>query len=81
MFFDSLLGFTAYQLSGSRTQRTAFLHVDYRNIARIERDLRVDARLDGVEGRKIYVSGRLLDGDTVLAEARALFVKLKPGQP
>jgi acyl-coenzyme A thioesterase PaaI-like protein len=81
MLFDSLLGFTAFKLSGSKAQRTAFLHVDYRKIALVEKELQVDARLDGVEDRKIFVSGRLLEGDAVLAEAHALFVKLKPGQP
>jgi acyl-coenzyme A thioesterase PaaI-like protein len=79
--FDALLGYTAFTLSGSRAQRTAFLHVDYRNIAPVEKQLQVDARLDGTEDRKIYVSGRLLDGEAVLAEAHALFVKLRPGQP
>ena len=29
----------------------------------------------------MFVSGRLLDGEAVLAEANALFVKLNPGQP
>jgi acyl-coenzyme A thioesterase PaaI-like protein len=81
MLFDSLLGFTAFKLSGSKAQRTAFLHVDYRRIALVEKELQVDACLDGVEDRKIFVSGRLLDGGAVLAEAHALFVKLKPGQP
>ena len=47
----------------------------------IEMDLRVDARVDRSEGRKIFVAGRLLDGDTVLSDAEALFVKLNPGQP
>ena len=79
--FDGLLGYTAFTLSGSRAQRTAFLHVDYRKIALVEKELQVDARIDGVEDRKIFVSGRLLDGDAVVAEAHALFVKLKPGQP
>lgn len=79
--FDALLGYTAFTLSGSRAQRTAFLHVDYRAIAVVEKDLQVDASLDGIEGRKIFVSGRIRDGDTVLAEAHALFVKLLPGQP
>jgi acyl-coenzyme A thioesterase PaaI-like protein len=79
--FDAVLGYTAFMLSGSRAQRTAFLHVDYRQIAMIGRELRVEGRLDGVEGRKIFVSGRLLDGDDVVAEAHALFVKLRPGQP
>lgn len=81
MLFDSLLGFTAFKLSGSRAQRTAFLHVDYRNIAPVEKQLQVDASLDGIQDRKIFVSGRLLDGDAVLAEAHALFVKLRQGQP
>jgi len=79
--FDALLGYTAFTLSGSRTQRTAFLHVNYRRIAIIERELRVEAGLDRIEGRKIFVSGRLLDGDDVVADANALFVKLRPDQP
>jgi acyl-coenzyme A thioesterase PaaI-like protein len=79
--FDGLLGYTAFTLSGSRAQRTAFLHVDYRKIALVEKELHVDARIDGIEDRKIFVSGRLFDGDAVVAEAHALFVKLKPGQP
>lgn len=79
--FDGLLGYTAFTLSGSRAQRTAFLHVDYRKIARVEQELQVDARIDGIEDRKIFVSGRLLDSDDVVAESHALFVKLRPGQP
>jgi acyl-coenzyme A thioesterase PaaI-like protein len=79
--FDGLLGYAAFTLSGSRAQRTAFLHVDYRKIALVEKELQVDARIDTIEDRKIFVSGRLLDGDDVLAESHALFVKLRPGQP
>lgn len=79
--FDSLLGFTAFKLSRSKAQRTAFLHVDYRKIALVEKDLQVEAGIDDIVDRKIFVSGRLLDGDDVLAEAHSLFVKLKPGQP
>lgn len=79
--FDSVLGFTAFKLSKSKAQRTAFLHVDYRKIALVEKDLQVEAGIDDIVDRKIFVSGRLLDGEDVLAEARSLFVKLKPGQP
>ncbi len=79
--FDSVLGFTAYRLTHGRAQRTAFLHVDYRKVIPVEKQLQVDAGLDAVEGRKIFVSGRILSGGDVLAEGRALFVKLKPGQP
>lgn len=79
--FDSLLGFTAFKLSESKAQRTAFLRVDYRKIALVEKELQVEAGIDDIVDRKIFVSGRLLDGEHVLAEAHSLFVKLKPGQP
>ncbi|WP_193043151.1 PaaI family thioesterase [Mycolicibacterium baixiangningiae] len=81
LLFDSVLGYTAYKLTQSRYQRTAFLHLNYRNIAPVEKTLRVEAGINRIEGRKIFVEGRLLDGDTVLADAEALFVRLKPGQP
>jgi acyl-coenzyme A thioesterase PaaI-like protein len=81
LLFDSVLGYTAYKLTGGRQQRTAHLHVDYRKVVPVERTLRVEAGVDRVDGRKIFIEGRLLDGDTVLAETTALFVKLKPGQP
>ena len=55
--------------------------MDYRNIALIGAELQAEARIDDIVGRKIFVSGRLLDGDDVLADAHSLFVKLKPGQP
>ena len=76
-----MLGYTAFRLSKSPYQRTAFLHVNYRQIVPVEKDLQVDAGIDRVEGRKIFVAGRLLDGEDVLAEAEALFVRLLPGQP
>jgi acyl-coenzyme A thioesterase PaaI-like protein len=81
LMFDSVLGFAAFRLTRSRKQRTAYLHVNYRKIAPIEKELQVDARIDRTEARMVFVAGRLLDGDAVLAEAEALFVKLNPGQP
>jgi acyl-coenzyme A thioesterase PaaI-like protein len=79
--FDSLLGFAAFKLSETKRQRTAYLHVNYRKIVPIDKVLQVDAGIDHIEGRKIFVAGRLCDGDDVLCEAEALFVKLNPGQP
>ncbi len=79
--WDSVLGFAAFRLTRSHTQRTAYLHVNYRKIAPIDKELQVDARVDRTDGRKIFVAGRLLDGDAVLCDAEALFVKLNPGQP
>ena len=76
-----LLGYAAFTLSGSRAQRTAFLHVDYRKIAPVEKELQVDARVDRIRGRKIFVTGPAPRRGHVLCDAEALFVKLNPGQP
>lgn len=81
MLFDTVLGLTSSVLTGNPFQRTAYLKINYRHIVPIERELQFDAGVDRVEGRKIFVSGRLTDGDTLLTEADALFVRLKPGQP
>ena len=81
MLFDTVLGLTAAVLTGGPRQRTAYLKIDYRHIVPIEKELQIDAGIDRVEGRKIFVRGRLSDGDTLLTEAEALFVRLKPGQP
>lgn len=81
MLFDTVLGLTASVLTGSRRQRTAYLKIDYRNIVPIEKDLQFNSGIERDEGRKIFVWGRLTDGDTLLTEAEALFVRLKPGQP
>ncbi|MEB3983136.1 PaaI family thioesterase [Mycobacterium sp. 663a-19] len=81
LLFDTVLGLTSVVATGGRRQRTAYLKIDYRHIVPIEKELQIDAGVDRVQGRKIFVSGRLSDGDTLLTEADALFVRLKPGQP
>jgi len=81
MLFDSVLGLTSSVITGGPPQRTAYLKINYRHIVPVEKELQFDAGIDRVEGRKIFVSGRLSDGDTLLTEAEALFVRLKPGQP
>lgn len=81
LLFDSALGYTASILARSPYQRTAFLRINYRKIAPIEMELHIDAGIERIEGRKIFVAGRLFDGDTVFTEAEALFVMLRPGQP
>jgi acyl-coenzyme A thioesterase PaaI-like protein len=81
MLFDTVLGLTSSVITGGPRQRTAYLKINYRHIVPIEKKLQIDAGIDRVEGRKIFVSGRLSDGDTLLTEADALFVRLKPGQP
>ena len=79
--FDSVLGKTSFLLTGGPYQRTAYLHVNYRKIVPIEKELQVEAGVLRTEGRKIFVDIRLCDGDTLLADGEGLFVLLKPGQP
>ncbi|KMV21884.1 PaaI family thioesterase [Mycobacterium heckeshornense] len=81
LLFDSVLGMTSAVLTGGPYQRTAYLHLDYRSIVPIDKQLQVDAGVDRVDGRKIFVSGSLCDGETLLTEAQGLFVLLKPCQP
>jgi acyl-coenzyme A thioesterase PaaI-like protein len=81
MLFDTVLGLTSSVLTGGPYQRTAYLKINYRHIVPIEKELQIDAGIDRVDGRKIFVSGTLSDGETLLTEADALFVRLKPGQP
>ncbi|MGH3542933.1 MAG: PaaI family thioesterase, partial [Mycobacterium sp.] len=81
LLFDSVLGMTSAVITGGPRQRTAYLHINYRQIVPIEKELQIDAGVDHVDGRKIFVSGRLSDGDSVLTESEALFVLLKSGQP
>jgi acyl-coenzyme A thioesterase PaaI-like protein len=79
--FDSVLGKTSFLVTGGPYQRTAYLHVNYRQIVPIEKELQVDAGVVRTEGRKIFVDVRLSDGDDLLADGEGLFVTLKPGQP
>lgn len=81
LLFDTIFGTGSLLLTDLRKLRTAYLNINYRKITPIEKELRYDCTLDRVEGRKVFMTGRLLDGDEVLAEAEALFVKLNPGQP
>jgi acyl-coenzyme A thioesterase PaaI-like protein len=53
---------------------TASLTVDFRAPAFLDRELVVEAWCERVEGRKLHLAGQLREGQTVLAEARALFV-------
>lgn len=78
--FDDLLGIFV-GMKAQPGSRTAYLKVDYRRITPINRPLRVQVSIDRVEGRKTFITGRLLDGDDLCAEAEALFIRLLPGQP
>ena len=81
LFFDDVLGRVANEGQGGLA-RTASLTVDFRRVVRLDVELRWDATLDRVEGRKRYATGRLTDAEgNVLCEGSGLFVELRPGQP
>ena len=80
LVFDELMGRLAN--TGGRTpSRTAYLHVNYRNITPIETRLAIEAHFDSEKGRKRVLAGTIRDGDTTCADAEGLFVALRPGQP
>jgi acyl-coenzyme A thioesterase PaaI-like protein len=79
LMFDEVLGRMASQ--DRPPSRTAYLHVDYVNLTPVNDELLIEGFIHRIEGRKIYGSGRLLDGDTVLAEADALFVMARSEPP
>jgi acyl-coenzyme A thioesterase PaaI-like protein len=79
LVFDELMGRLAN--TGRTPARTAFLHVNYRNVTPLETRLTVEAHLESEAGRKRLLRAVLRHGDTVCADAEALFVALRPGQP
>lgn len=72
--FDELLGMA--QSLGGQPGMTGTLTVRYRRPTPLHTPLRFEAQLDRVEGRKIFTSGRCLNGDVVTAEAEAIFVSV-----
>jgi acyl-coenzyme A thioesterase PaaI-like protein len=74
--FDEVMGFV---LSITCTPAfTGRLTVTYRAPVPIGVPLEFRARLTGREGRKLLMAGEARDGDTILAEAEALFVAVDP---
>lgn len=79
LLFDEILG--RLTAEGHERSRTAYLHVNFRKITPIDTEIRFDCQVKKVDGRKIHVEGTLFVGDDLVADADALFVVLKPGQP
>ena len=81
MMFDVMCGIIIHAI-GRPISRTAFLHVDYRNVTPIDEPLTVRGWASKIEGRKTFVNSELTDADgMILAEANGLMVRLLPGQP
>lgn len=81
MMFDVMCGIIIHSIARP-ISRTAFLHVDYRNITPIDVPLTMRGWARAVEGRKTFVNAELTGPDgTLLAESNGLMVQLLPGQP
>jgi acyl-coenzyme A thioesterase PaaI-like protein len=76
--FDEVLGFVQ-SLSGNPGM-TGTLTVKYRSPTPLHTPLLFEARLDRVEGRKIFTSARLEANGTLCAEAEGIFISFKQDQ-
>lgn len=70
--FDEVLGMA--QSLGGTPGMTGTLTIRYRRPTPLHADLRFEASLDRIEGRKLFTSGRLYAGDVLCAEAEGLFI-------
>ncbi|OJZ73601.1 thioesterase [Mycobacterium paraffinicum] len=81
LFYDWLFGMVVTTAQIPPT-RTAFLHVDYRNITPIDEPLTAQGRISRIEGRKVFIDATMTAADgTLLTEANGLMVRLLPHQP
>lgn len=71
---DELLGM-AQTLSG-KSGMTGTLTVRYRRPTPLYKQLRFTAWVDRIEGRKIFTSGTIHDGETLCAEAEGVFISV-----
>jgi acyl-coenzyme A thioesterase PaaI-like protein len=72
--FDELLGF-AQSLTGQGGM-TGTLTIRYRKPTPLHTELRLAARVDRVEGRKIFASGEIHAGELLTAEAEGIFISV-----
>jgi hypothetical protein len=80
LLFDDLFGRVANHHQGG-VARTASLTVNYRRVTPLDVELSYEVSLDRVDGRKRFVSGRLVDpAGALLSDAAGLFLRLLPGQ-
>lgn len=72
--FDEVLGYV--QSLGGNPGMTARLTVQYRKPTPLHAELRFEAELERVEGRKIFTQGRVRANGIVTAEAEGLFLSV-----
>lgn len=72
--FDELLGYT--QSLTHHPGMTGTLTIRYRTPTPLHADLRCEATVQRVEGRKIFCEGRLYAADVLCAEAEGIFISV-----
>jgi acyl-coenzyme A thioesterase PaaI-like protein len=72
--FDEVLGFV--QSTSGNPGMTGTLTIRYRKPTPLDTDLRFEATVQRIEGRKIFCEGRLYAGDVLTAEAEGLFISV-----
>ncbi len=72
--FDEVLGMT--QTLTGQPGMTGGLTIRYRRPTPLHREVHFEGRVDRIEGRKIFTTGTLRDGETLCAEADAVFISV-----
>lgn len=73
---DDLLGFLLYRLGAPMV--TARLEVDFRRPVPLAVEVDAEAEIVSRQGRKVWTRGVLRDAGGVYAEARGLFIRVRP---
>ena len=74
LFFDEIMSWVATHV-GQRTV-TASLNVNFRAPTMLGQPLTFTVRIDREEGRKIFVVGVLMQGETLLADVDGMWIRL-----
>jgi acyl-coenzyme A thioesterase PaaI-like protein len=74
LLFDDFIGRLA---NFGQVTRTAYLHVNYRTVCPIGEELVIRGRVARREGRKMFLTGALACGDTLIADCEGLWVVLR----
>jgi acyl-coenzyme A thioesterase PaaI-like protein len=72
--FDELLGLV--QMLGGQPGMTGRLTVHYRSPTPLQTELRLQGRIDRIEGRKTFCTGEVYAEDRLCAEAEGLFISV-----
>ncbi len=72
--FDEVLGMA--QSLGGQPGMTGTLTIRYRKPTPLHTDLRIEAGIDRIEGRKTFTTGAMYAGELLTAEADAVFIRV-----